>query len=424
VRTEPQPGRSRPRKRARGRPRKDGSGPFKPRSPTNEELVRDAFEGHAPTLRPVDVVPHADKPDVRRAGGRLPEKLVPYGFPSGQISSGEESGAMDEWRASALQKLEDSNNEQAAVLALEALDRVDRAREKSRNLKGEVGHDFRVSTVVARHAILAMCQRSTRFGVEAETGDAIEKLRSECQQLKSRTNDLKLELGRQKQGRLYLLKRLEELGISPGEPTPAELPEPPPMGRGTKRTIQERRGEAPRSPPRASAAGTGEDPLIPDITMGSPARGEVEPPQDRSLSLMARYAAADPQVMGVLRDIIGSLRGLERRMNALEGRFRPAPAPRRGSGGAVVAAGAPSDRGKRRKRRIPPDQPVDPPSTAPKRVKKPDASARGEPPGPPLTPAVTASGKRRASVVSHKAPPGAAKPPPLATPMSAKRGGR
>jgi len=267
-------GQLKPRKRARGRPRKDGSGPFKPRSPTNEELVRDAFEGHAPTLRPVDVVPHADKPDVRRAGGRLPEKLVPYGFPSGQISSGEESGAMDEWRASALQKLEDSNNEQAAVLALEALDRVDRAREKSRNLKGEVGHDFRVSTVVARHAILAMCQRSTRFGVEAETGDAIEKLRSECQQLKSRTNDLKLELGRQKQGRLYLLKRLEELGISPGEPTPAELPEPPPMGRGTKRTIQERRGEAPRSPPRASAAGTGEDPLIPDIMMGSPARGE------------------------------------------------------------------------------------------------------------------------------------------------------
>jgi len=194
--------------------------------------VRDAFEGHAPTLRPVDVVPLADRPDVRRAGGRLPDKLVPYGFPSGQISSGEETGAMDEWRVSALQKLEDSNNEQAAVLALEALDRVDRAREKSRNLKGEVGHDFRVSTVVARHTILAMC--STRFGVEAETGDAIAKLRAECQQLKSKTSDLKMELNRQTQSRVYLRKRLEELGVCPGEPTPAVSPEPPPWGRARK----------------------------------------------------------------------------------------------------------------------------------------------------------------------------------------------
>jgi len=55
------------------------------------------------------------------------------------------------------------------------------------------------------------------------------------------------------------------------------------------------------------------NPLIPEIVMGSPAREEVEPPRDRSFSPMARYAAADPQVMGVLRDIVGSLRGLERR---------------------------------------------------------------------------------------------------------------
>jgi len=93
---------------------------------------------------------------VRRVGGHLPDRLVPYGFPSGQVSSGEETGAMDEWRVAALERLEASNNEQAAVLALEALDKVDRATKKSRNLKGEVGHDFRVNIVVARHAILAM----------------------------------------------------------------------------------------------------------------------------------------------------------------------------------------------------------------------------------------------------------------------------
>jgi len=57
VDKKPGPRQSRPRKRARGRPRKDGTGPFKPASPTNEELVRDAFGGHVPTLRPVDVVP-------------------------------------------------------------------------------------------------------------------------------------------------------------------------------------------------------------------------------------------------------------------------------------------------------------------------------------------------------------------------------
>jgi len=162
-------------------------------------------------------------------------------------------------------------------------------------------------------------------------------------------------------------------------------------------------------------AETGEDPLIPDIMMGSPARGKVEPPQDRSLSPMARYAAADPQVMGVLRDIVGFLRGLERRMNALEGRLHLAPAPNQGRGGAVMAAapGVPSARGKRRKRRKKGDQPVDPPPTASKRVKKPVTSARGEPPGPPLTPAVTRVREEEGQCgLPQGPPPGAAKPPP------------
>jgi len=173
VRTEPQPGRSRPRKRARGRPRKAGTGPFYSPSPTNEELVRDAFGGHVPALRPVDVVPIADKPAVRRAGGRLPERMIPYDFPGGHMLSGEETGAIADWRVSALERLEICNNEQAAILALEALDRVDRARTKSRNLKGDVEHDFKVSTTVARYAILTVCQRSSRFEVDAGANDSL-----------------------------------------------------------------------------------------------------------------------------------------------------------------------------------------------------------------------------------------------------------
>jgi len=159
--------------------------------------------------------------------------------------------------------------------------------------------------------------------VEAETGDAIAKLRAECKQLRCKTRELKLELNRQSDSRRYLLKMREDMEASSRDPTPAvsPVPPPPPTGRGKKRSIRERRGEAPRSPPHVSVAETGEDPLIPEIVMGSPARGEVEPPQNRSLSPMARYAAADPQVMGVLRDIVGFLRDLERRMNALEERL-------------------------------------------------------------------------------------------------------
>jgi len=112
-------------------------------------------------------------------------------------------------------------------------------------------------------------------------------------------------------------------------------------------------GSGPPTDPVLWEGGPG-DPLIPEIIMGSPARQEVEPTYGRSLSPMARFAAADPQIMGVLQDIIGSLRGLERRMVALEkGRARPSPDPRRDPGGVDVAPAprAPAKSGRRRKRR-------------------------------------------------------------------------
>jgi len=83
--------------------------------------------------------------------------MVPYGFPSGQATSDEETTATANWRDNALNMLMDCNNKQAAILALEAFDRVDRARNKSKNIKGDVGHDLRVSTAIARHAILSVC---------------------------------------------------------------------------------------------------------------------------------------------------------------------------------------------------------------------------------------------------------------------------
>jgi len=69
VGTKLKAGPSKPLKRARGRPRKDGTGPFKSPSPTNEDLVELAFQGEAPGLNVLDIVPQAERPAVRRAGG-------------------------------------------------------------------------------------------------------------------------------------------------------------------------------------------------------------------------------------------------------------------------------------------------------------------------------------------------------------------
>jgi len=57
-------------------------------------------------------------------------------------------------------------------------------------------------------------------------------------------------------------------------------------------------------PTRYCGRGGPDDPLIPEVVMGSPTWEEVEPTYGRSLSPMARFAAADPQIMGVLQDIV------------------------------------------------------------------------------------------------------------------------
>jgi len=384
---------SRPRKRGRGRPRKDGTGSFRPDSPTNEELVDGAFEGEVPPLRQVNLVPVADRPAVRRAGGRIPDRMQSHGFPSGYATSDEETGATARWRDSAIDRLDACDSKQAAVLVLEALDRVDKARGRSKNIKGDVGHDLRVSTAIARHAMLAVCQHSSHFNVDEASRGSINKLRSECFKLRQRTEELKKQLDTQTASRLYLLasrSRDQRPAVSPSTT-------PVPHGRGHKRNLGERRGEPDPVMHAEREAGV-YDPLIPEIIMESPARAEVEPSRERPLTPLARYAAADPQVMGVLRNIVGSLRGLEKRMAALEGRPRPAPAPRQGRRGADLGstpgASAGTTNTKRRKRRKKGDRGAGPQTIAVKRAVRPRAEERAEPLGPGVAPQRPRPGRR------------------------------
>jgi len=300
---EPRAGPSKPLKRGRGRPRKDGTGPFRPASPTNKELVRDAFTlGQVPTPQVVDLVPIVDKPEARRAKGRLPERLDTSILPSGRALEEEEITNIMRWRAKALNDLDGCSNEEAAVLALDALDRVERARGISKNLKGDISHDLKVSAAIARHAILAICQRSSRFEAEVASQDMIDRLKAECLRLTQRTDQLKLELDKQSRSREFLLAKNRSR-----EPSPMRLPESCPPRRGQKRDLRERRGGPSPEPLAGTSAEAEHDPLIPEIVMGSPVRGGEGPSDDRPLSPMTRYAA-DPQFMEVLNDIAKSLR--------------------------------------------------------------------------------------------------------------------
>jgi len=262
----------------------------------------------------------------------------------------------------ALDRLSICDNVKAAILALEALNRVDHAREISKNLKGEIGHDLRVSTAVTRHAILAICQRSSHLYMNAVASETIDSLTAELAQLQERTSNLRVQMEKERSGRIYLLERSRSRGV-----TPVGSPERP--SRGKKRDLRERREVTAPGLPVDEVVEGWADPLVSEIVMGSPARGEEEPLQRRSLSPMARYAAADPQVMGVLQDVVESLRGLECRMAALEGRSRLPPAPLRGRGERATPAPVLKGQGRSRRRgRRKGGRFSGPQSTAPERV--------------------------------------------------------
>jgi len=145
------------------------------------------------------------------------------------------------------------------------------------------------------------------------------------------------------------------------------------------------------------------------------------PSYDRPLSSIVRYAAADPSFMGVLRDISDSLRKLERRVGALEGR----PQLKMVGAGTAVATPGPTTESRRRRmrRRRRGSGYPDPPPTVPKQTpKRPVSRARAGPLGPDvIAPARTASGRKGITAVSRVVPPGAAKPPPAKVALSGDR---
>jgi len=174
-------------------------------------------------------------------------------------------------------------------MGLEAIDKVDRARERSKNLKGPVKHDFRVGARIAKQACLALCQYASRYGATQATTEALAETNAKALRMEGENSRLRKRVEVLENTRLYLLKqRKDSRGPSPvADPAPLEL--------GTKRSVDDRRGVSPVRSPSVEWAVMDQDPpnvLIPEVVMAEPAGEGVE--HNKSMSPMARFAAADP----------------------------------------------------------------------------------------------------------------------------------
>jgi len=393
-----------PLKRARGRPRKDGSGPFQPPSPENIQRVEMAMEGELSPLRMEDLAPRERAVKIRRAGG-----MLDYGGDGGMDSGDSEAydptdPGSTNFKKRALFELARGSTKEIAALALDALDRVEKSRGRSKNLHGAVSHDIRVGALIARQACLALCRNSSRFGVDQAAAEALDEAQARNRALEKEVKRLERDYDIAEKSRRYLKK------MGSRDPSPSDPP-----GRGRKRSVHERRGRSPvrEHSPEWGVIGIGEPPIVPEVHMASPVGvQEVEP--NRSLSPMARFAAADPQVTGVLQDIVQSLRGLEQRLDRLEGgRLGTVPAP---DEGVVVAALAPTPAGKKKRTRKKrkgksdtTDRPVGkstPKPATPKRVTVPSARTRDDPVAVSAkTPRGTTPGKKGAKTPKREVPP-------------------
>jgi len=334
VRSELGP--SKPLKRARGRLRKDGSGPFRPNTPSIPEVVDMALNGEIPDLTLTDLVPIANRSRVRQGDKR------------GYVIRSDDSDVDDptdpraekSWLR-ALGEIASGKASQIAAIGLEAIEKVDRARQRSKNIKGLVMHDLRVGARIARQACLVPCQHTSRFGAQQATADALAESQAKETTLERENERLRINYQVAENSREYLLK------LSRGNSrNPSPVEDSAPRGRGTKRSVSDRRGVSPARSPSYEWAVMGQDPPpFPEVVMADPA-GD----QNRSLSPMARFAAADPQVTGVLQDIVQSLKRLEGRLEALEGRRGPGPAPDKGVG-VLVPLPAPLDERKPKRKR-------------------------------------------------------------------------
>jgi len=246
-RTEPGP--SKPRKRARVRPRKDGSGPFRPDSPIISQVVDMALGGEIPDLTLADLVPIADRSRVRQGDKR------------GYVIRSDDSDADDptdpraeKWWLRALDEIASGKASRIAAIGLEAVEKMDKARQRSRNVKGPVMHDLRVGAKIARQACLALCRHTSRFGAEQATADALTDAQGKVQTLEREVERLRREYQRAEDSRLYLLARCKAMENSEN---PSPVGDNALRGRGTKRSVHDRRGTPQPGAPRLSGDGPG-----------------------------------------------------------------------------------------------------------------------------------------------------------------------
>jgi len=124
-------------------------------------------------------------------------------------------------------------------MGLEAIDKVDRARERSKNLKGPVKHDFRVGARIAKQACLALCQYASRYDATQATTEALAEANAKALRMEKENSHLRRRIGVLEDTRKYILRReADSRGPSP-------VADPAPLGRGTKRSVDDRRGGVP-----------------------------------------------------------------------------------------------------------------------------------------------------------------------------------
>jgi len=210
-----------------------------------------AFEGEISILRMEDLVPISDRSRVRH-GGRGADRY---------IRSDEESEADEpkdprsmKWKERALDELASGSSKRIAAVALDAIEKIQRARDRNKNLQSPVSHDIRVAGKVARQACLTMCQFVSRFSADqrlaAEEALSAANAKAGMEQEIFR---LKNELQIQRISRQYLLQRSRERSREYSrEPSREVSPvvTAARSGRGTKRNVHEKRGEPPAGDPR------------------------------------------------------------------------------------------------------------------------------------------------------------------------------
>jgi len=195
-----------------------------------------AYDGEIPQLTLADLVPISDRSRVRQ------RDLAGYVIRSDDSTAEDPTDPRSErWWLRALDELSSGSTRQIAAMSLE--DKIDRARERSRNLKSSVMHDFRVGAKIAKQACLALCQFASRYGAQQVTTEALTDAHAKVKRMEQEISRLRDNLNIAENSRRYLLQRKKTSKDSSPNGDPA------PLGRNTKRSVHDRREVSPvRSP--------------------------------------------------------------------------------------------------------------------------------------------------------------------------------